>query len=277
VGIVSYLGAKVTPFVANRLHEIGEVYTCRSPWQKNTSRSSIVLQPAPLPASATYDFGYGRRTGAAMTVDVRAEATLGEYIRVFNDYYGVRQGEKTGVVSLESSMTVLFAVEKGTPKPFQLPNGDIGKGTLCWAEHYQLPDGTSCICLKQFTGDLWLRSAELGQPKRQLDIMLWKDYSSLRWRGYQVVHLADEVSYDYSANETPWDYLATKDESGRTWGIMKSKLSFGGSLRLEVVGRYNDRLNQRSCLTLTPPYEAVWSPKVTDQLPERLYIPFTLQ
>lgn len=282
ISTLEYAHDQVEPYVKDMMHKLRLQFTCGTSWTRQSQSPQIpdsVLSAAPLPADASKGHGYGRRTGAAITVDVIAKAELSKYTWNLMSNWPVRQGPDTGSVYLTSSMHVRFGIESGTQADqVSLPDGSWRNSFLCWADTFVLPDGSTCIGVKSFPGDLWLRPFKKGQ--KSLVRAFNYDFDKIVRTGHAVVQLVQTGYNEEYPNKGLlqtgyWSGFQTRDTSGRVWCIQNDTLNFGADMRLEVVGRYNNRLKGRTVTELMPPYEAIWSPH-TDDEETRLYIPFTL-
>ena len=101
VSIFEYTHDQLDPYVVDALHKLHLQFTCNRTWTRPSQSSQIpdsVLQAAPLPEDAGKGLGYGRRTGAAITLNVIAKAELDKYTWHFMSNWPVRQGSDAGSI-----------------------------------------------------------------------------------------------------------------------------------------------------------------------------------
>lgn len=269
---VRYAADRLGPHVADLLHSLSNEFTSGEVWSSDRSDEfprGRKLQAQPL---ENHDTWRDARTGALISFNASADVRLGEYNWRITPGLRTVKGAREGIVEMDSCMRVRLAIPSGDLK--QLDNGK--RGFLCWAEECELPNGDTCIKLKTKSGTLWLATAQPGRHKLYNAFRSLDAEPSVIGRPI-VVHLA-EWHYSRWFDERPacircmvddpWQGLKTRDTSGRPWLIVKSQAQFSASLALDVVGRYNDRLNEREQRVIMPPYEAVWRPPADEDSPE---------
>ena len=258
------------PEVADALYEVCQEFDCDLRWSRD-SRS----QPGTYEEFCAEPLFPDRVIPYGLRAHVSTNAWYGEYQwqRVMR---GARfeRGKPEGYVKFNANLHARMGIPKGCPVE---PAGGAAKGFLCWASEYQLADGTTCFRLNTNAGILWVRGAEQNAPRKQmLQTGLTREDGELVPKGSTVVQLA-EYSFCYTIGEqfsrecTPLDWMTSVDSGGRQWHIVKDRLSLDCSLRLDVVGRYNDRLRDRTRRKLHLPYETVWELSTGDD--QKIFVP----
>lgn len=263
-GLVYYAERLATPHVSALLNNVCQQFTCNTHWVQTSYHpygADRTIVAAPLDDKLWLPY-----------VDVSAigEATLGEYTWHVSSEIPTSQHGYVGRVRIEAIVSPTIDITNGTAA-YLSEDGSM-PGFLCWAEPYELADGSTCYRVRTSTGVIWLRA----EDKKQSLVELLYGQAPLTGSRAQVLHLAESFSFapklGHDANAGLWDGFGTHDESGREWRVEHSELNFSASLRLRASGRHNEHLRTLPTTVLHPPYEAIWQP--TGQF--SLGVPITL-
>lgn len=248
------------PNVAGLLHAVSTQFDCPATWSRSslhTPGADDVFVAAPRSRTDGTD-EFREKTGNAAYPDLTADVWLDEHRWTYTDLSGLSQGNRQGNIAVRAGLNINFGVHKGVP----LSDVDSdGKSWLCWADEYQLHGGSICFRLSTLAGMVWLRGADQSGAGFMRGIA--NEAVPPRHLGPKVIQLAE---WNFSSTitgppfyvKTPWAGLGATDASGRQWRVMSDELVVGASLRLQVVGHYNDRLLTRQRHVISTPYDIVW-------------------
>ncbi len=249
------------PFVADALYRIGEHFGCDPNWTSHRlDAGSKLVKAEPLPANSRQDFGYGRRTGPDIHVSVTADMAHSEHTWSLGAL-DLLQGSRRGSISLKTYVTARFTVDRSIG--YDIRTGDdIRYGIVCWAPTYELPNGSHCVRLRTFAGDVWLQPNP-GSSFPRLSYVI--NENQLQPHGENLYHVTLTSHADKGKFE-PWrglESLAKVDD--RAWSVDKSELFVNCSITDDkTLHSARRRLQQQAskAIVLEPPYEAVWIPRV---------------
>jgi hypothetical protein len=171
----------------------------------------------------------------------------------------LERGRPDGNVKFEARLDAFMSISKGLDLFDRTEDGR--QRFLCWADEYELAGGSTCFRLNTSAGLLWVRGADQNEiGTRMLHRGIINEDTPPKCKGPAVVELTE---YDFSRSiggkpfneQAPWDGMRSKDSTGRQWYIEKGGLSLYCTLRLNVVGRYNDRLKGRPRHVVKQPYQ----------------------
>jgi hypothetical protein len=259
------------PEVADALYEVCQEFGCDLRWMRDSKDQSGTREEFRAePLSPDRPVSYG------ISTNVSTKVWYGEYqwqrlMRGAN----LDRGKPDGYVKFEASMNAGMSMPKGLDLFDTTSDGR--KRFLCWADQHELGDGSICFRLNTNAGSLWIRGADQSRiGTRMLHSGLSGEGGTPKFKGHTVVQLEE---YDFCLNvgekpfyeQTPWDRMMSTDRTKRQWHIIKGSLSLYCALRLNVVGRYNDRLKDRPRHVVEWPYQTVWEQWAGDD--EKLLVP----
>lgn len=269
-----FLVESVSSVVADELYAVCQEFNCDLHWtrdSRNEPGSVEGFYAAPIIPS--YSEPYGTK------VNVSTGIWYGEY-QWERSMRGasLNRGRREGYVKFNVNFDVFMNIPKGLDL---FDKTDDGKQRfLCWADEYELADGSTCFRLNTNAGFLWMRGADHnGIGTHMLHTGIANRDAPPKPKGHSVVEL---VEYNFHRpiggepfyEQAPWDGMKSKDPTGRSWHIVRGSLSLYCALRLNVAGRYNDRLKSRPRHAIQRPYQTVWEPLVEGD--NKLIVPLDL-
>ena len=252
-----YVTEALLPEVADALYAVCLKFGCDLRWTRESNGKPGTLEEFYAePIISGYSAPFGVRTDVSTTV--RYAESRWERLKGETEF---RRGKREGYVQFQASMNARMGIPKGLDL-FDTTDGR--KRFLCWANQYVLGDGSVCFRLDTNAGFLWIRGADQnGMSTRMLHQGLSDDVDAPESRGPAVVEL---MEYDFYRNvgekpfyeQIPWEGMTSTGRGKRPWRIAKSSLSLHCALRLDVVGRFNDRLKGRPRQVVQWPYQTAW-------------------
>jgi hypothetical protein len=266
-----FLTESMLPVVADELYAICQEFGCDLRWVRDSrDKPGAIEEFHAVPIIPSHSSPYGTK------MNVVSDIWYGEFQwkRLMRGA-SLDRGRPEGYVKLRASLDAFMSVSKGLDLFDKTDDGM--QRFLCWADEYELADGSVCFRLNTNAGFLWVRGADHnGIGTCMLHMGIADEDSPPRPKGHSVVEL---VEYNFCRNiggepfyeQTPWEGMKSKDSTGRQWHIVKDSLSLYCALRLNVVGRYNDRLKDRPRHVVQRPYQTSWEQWVGDD--KKLLIP----
>lgn len=266
-----YVTEALLPEVADALYAVCQEFGCDLRWTRDSrERPGTPEEFHAEPITPNYPTPYGTKS------NVRTTIRYGEYYwhRSMRGASLIR-GLPEGYVEFKANLDAFMSIPRGLDLFDKTDDGR--QRFLCWADKYELTDGSTCFRLNTNAGFLWVRGADQnGIGTHMLHSGVADEDTPPKPMGPAVVEL---VEYNFCRNiggkpfyeQVPWDEMMSKDFTGRQWRIENGGLSLYCTLRLNVVGRYNDRLKDRPRQAVEWPYQTAWEQLAGDD--EKLLVP----
>ncbi|HEX6258926.1 MAG TPA: hypothetical protein VFZ48_05600, partial [Candidatus Saccharimonadales bacterium] len=177
------------PLVRDELYNLVEDFDCDQRWTRDSPETPGTLEELRAePLIPDYADPYGIRTSLATDVDY-GESKWRKFMRGASR----ERGRQEAYVKFRAGMDVRFSLVKGLDL---FDNSQDGrKRFLCWADEFELSDGTTCFRLNHGPGFLWIRGADQsGIGTRMLHQGINGEYGEPTPKGHAVVELQE---YDF--------------------------------------------------------------------------------